>query len=76
MVLTPLAGGAILYIPSDNSKEGWTTSNIAEEAREEFVNAITDHNAHNPAKRITVLKVTVEEYNDKPEAEWLVNDKN
>jgi hypothetical protein len=72
-VLTGLANMyACLFLPADGSKEGWTTSNCMDDARENIMKKIILNNAKNDfMSKINVLKVVVDEYEDKPSVSWL-----
>jgi hypothetical protein len=60
-----------LYIPADGSKEGWTTSQIMDEVREQLQRVIIHHNAKGEDK-IQVILVTADDYQENPSAEWWV----
>jgi hypothetical protein len=63
---------ACLFLPADGSKEGWTTSNCMDDARENIMKKIILNNAKNDfMSKINVLKVVVDEYEDKPSASWI-----
>ena len=73
-VLYGLANGysCLFFMPADGSKEGWTTSNLMDEVREETLKKVILNNAKNPHDRIQILRVTVDEFKNKPEADWVV----
>jgi len=73
-VLYGLANGySCLFLPADGSKEGWTTSQCMDEARENIKKKVILHNAKNPTDRITILETVVDEYKEKPEASWIIS---
>jgi len=72
-VLNGFANGySCLFIPADGSKEGWTTSNLMDEVRENILKKVILNNAKSKTDKIGILQVTVDEYKKKPDAEWLV----
>ena len=73
-VLYGLANGySFLFMPADGSNEGWTTSNCIDVVRENVFKKIILNNAKNPQDKIGILKVTVDEYRDTPDAEYIIN---
>lgn len=63
-----------LFVPADGSKEGWTTSQNMDEVREKILKKVIHYNAKSKSDRIGILKITVDEYKDKPEADWLTKE--
>lgn len=59
-----------LYIPADGSKEGWTNSNVMDTVREKLLNEVIRHNTRNK-DRVSILKVTVDEYEPYLTVEYL-----
>lgn len=53
----------ILYIPSDGSKEGWTTSNDMDDVREWLYRKIDKYNAASTDDTISIILVEKCDYN-------------
>lgn len=59
-----------LYIPADGSKEGWPNSNVMDTVREKLLNEVIRHNTKDK-DRVSILKVTVDEYEPYLTVEYL-----